>query len=281
MARLTLKQKAVLRQLRDDPNKVARAAIRELRRLTGIKQFHICLVFGSGWDAAVRKLGRKLFEFDATRFPGFLPPGVKGHAGKIRIYKLRGKYVLVFRGRKHLYEFKEHEPWMEACMHYVRVAHFAGCKIYIHTNAVGGLRPDLKVGQAVIIRNHNKIIGHTPTSLRGLKFLDCSRLYHARLRKLCLKIDPSLVEGVIAQVSGPEFETSEDAEYLAMHGVTVVGMSMIPENLLANHFRMRFLGISVVTDPAGTKVSHQEVLAVLKRRAPKLGGLIKQTITRM
>lgn len=280
MLKLTVEQKATLRQLRDDPDKIARAAARELRRITGISKFDVGVVFGSGWDAAVQKLGRKVAEINATELPGFFRPGVKGHAGKIRVVRIGRLTVLIFRGRKHLYEFPEGQG-MEACMHYLRVARYAGCRTFIHTNAVGGINHMAKVGQAVIVRSHNKMIGNTPTSLRGQPFLDCSKLYDSKLRALCQTIDPSLVEGVIAQVSGPEFETYEDSEYLRRGLVDIVGMSMIPENLLANLYRMRFLGISVVTDPAGTKVSHREVLAVLKRRAPQLGDFLFKLMQRL
>lgn len=269
-----------LDELRRDPDKVGRAAKRELTRITGIRHFHVCVVAGSGWDRAITKFGTKIFEIEATRLPGFISTGIQGHAGKICGYRIGTLMVLVFRGRKHLYEFAEGQG-MEACMHYVRVAHFAGCKVFVHTNAVGGINHMLQVGQAVIIRNHNKMIGNTPTSLRGKKFLDCSRPYNELLRKLCRLIDPTLVQGVIAQVSGPEFETAEEAEYLRRNLIDVVSMTMIPENLLCNHYRMWFLGISIVTDPAGEKVQHTEVLRVVRRRAPVLGTFMYKLIQRL
>ncbi len=280
MKKLT-KQQETIASLKDDPQGIARSAAQVFRRLTGIKKIDATVVFGSGWDPAVRRFGRAIVEFPAILLPGFLPPSVKGHAGMIRVVRIGTKLVLVFRGRKHNYEFRDGDG-MDAVVHYVRVARALGCRTFIHTNAVGGLRPGLKVGQAVLIRDHNDIISRVPSPLQGTtKFLECSRVYSARLRTLCKKIDPSLTEGIIAQVGGPHFETQSVADFLRRNGVDVVGMSMIQEAIIAHAMKMAFLGISLVTDPAGEKITHAQVMAVVKRRAPKLGELIRRIIERM
>lgn len=281
MRKLTQRQRTVLASLKQDPRAIARAAAREFRRITGIKKIDVTVVFGSGWDPAVRRLGRAIVEFPATRLPGFLPPSVPGHTGMVRVVRIGRKNVLVFRGRKHNYEFHNGEG-MEAVVHYVRVARALGCQTFIHTNAVGGLRPGLKVGQAVLIRDHNDVISYVPSPLQGTtRFLECSRVYSARLRRLCKRIDPSLVEGIIAQVCGPHFETQTVADFFRRNGIDVVGMSMIQEAIVAHAMVMAFLGISLVTDTAGEKVTHAQVMAVVKRRAPRLGDLIRHIIEQL
>lgn len=274
------KLQLVPQDLLDDPEKTARAAARELRRITRIKKFHVCVVFGTGWDPAIRQLGRKLFEIKATRLPGFLPPTAEGHAGRICGYRIKGKYVLVFRGRKHLYEFR-YGTGMEAILHYVRVARAAGCTTFVHTNAVGGTHRGLKVGQAVLVRDFNKLITGMVPALRGAHFLECSAMFSRRLRRICRTIDPTLFEGVIAQVHGPDFETPSEAAYLRRNGIAVVSMSMIPESIVSRMLRMAFLGLSIVTDPAGEKVTHKEVQRVVRKRAAELGRFLRSVVERL
>lgn len=281
MKKLAMRQWETISSLKDDPHGTARSAAREFRQVTGIRKIDVTVVFGSGWDPAVKQLGAPVAEFPAIRLPGFLPPTVSGHTGKIRVVRIGKKHILVFRGRKHNYEFRD-GGGMEAVVHYVRVARALGCRTFIHTNAVGGLRPGLKVGQAVLIRDHNDIISRVPSPLQGTtKFLECSRVYSARLRTLCKEIDPSLAEGIIAQVGGPHFETQAVADFLRRNGIDVVGMSMIQEAIIAHAMMMAFLGISLVTDPAGEKITHAQVTAVVNRRAPRLGRLIRRLIERM
>lgn len=265
-------------ELLSDPEGVAHAAASEFRRITGIKaRFRFAVVFGTGWDRAVRKLGTKLVEISATRLPGFLPPTAEGHAGKIRVIRIGRMPVLVFRGRKHLYEFP-YGQGMEAVLHYVRFARALGVTTLFHTNAVGATHRGLTVGQAILARDFNKLVTGLVPTLRGADFLECSRMFSGRMRKICRAIDPTLFEGIIAQVPGPDFETPAEAEFLRRNGVHIVGMSMIPEAVLARLLRMAFVGISIVTDAAGEKVTHQEVQRVVNRRSRELGMFLRAVI---
>src|SRR5581483_2796542 len=139
-----------------------------------------------GWVPAIDVLGEADAEVVFTDLPGFAPPAVEGHAGRIRSLEVGGKRVLAFLGRTHLYEGRGVEP----VVHGVRVAAAAGCRVVILTNACGGLRPGLAVGDAVLIRDHLNLTGRTP--LVGPRFVDLSDLYSARLRALMHEVEPAM-----------------------------------------------------------------------------------------
>ena len=145
-----------------DPIGTAELAAAKLGELTGKAQHHVALVMGSGWIDAADSLGTPTHEFDATALPGFLPPTVVGHGGKIRSYDLQGPHgivsALVFLGRTHLYEGKGIEP----VVHGVRTAVKSGCSVVVLTNACGGINRDYTVGQPVLIRDHISLTGVSP-----------------------------------------------------------------------------------------------------------------------
>lgn len=275
-------QVGTLLGLRENPVLMAKEAARDLALVTNTESHDVAIVFGSGWDPAAKQLGKPDTTLVATDLAGFLPPTVPGHSGRISSVTISKKKVLVFHGRKHLYEFPDDVTGMPAVMHYVRVAKEAGCEVFVHTNAVGGLIPTLKVGQLVVVRDHNDIVTGVSSPLRGSPaFLDCSAVHDEDLWLLCRKIDPKLTCGVIANVLGPHFETPAAAKFLRDSGCDLVGMSMIREAILAHHEKMRFLGLSLVTDAAGDPVTHDEVQAVVRRRAPALGRFLKRLVEQL
>lgn len=280
MAQYTLSPRLIIEALQEDPAGVARSAAAELRQMFRIQRLDGAIVFGTGWDPAVHQLGPKLFEFPATRLAGFLPPTVEGHAGKIRIVEINGLHVLVFRGRKHLYEFP-YGQGVEAVTHYVRVAKELGCRFFFHTNAVGGLDPSYRIGQLVMASGHNKLITGVPPVLRGPQFLESTKMHNPRLRRLCRRVDPNLAIGTYTQVHGSDFETEDDALYLWKNGISIVGMSGIPEATIAKQLKLPFALVSVVTDVAGTKVSHHDVQRVVHRNAPRFGRFLEAVISQI
>jgi purine-nucleoside phosphorylase len=254
------------------------AAAEALAARTGFDRHDVALVLGSGWVPAIDALGTAQAEFPVTELPGFLPPAVEGHAGRIRSLEVGGVRVLGFLGRTHLYEGRGVEP----VAHGVRVAAAAGCRIVILTNACGGLRPGLSVGEPVLIRDHLNLTGTTP--LLGARFVDLSDLYAARLRKLVREIDPSITEGVYAQFHGPQYETPAEVRMAGILGADLVGMSTALEAIAAHAEGCEVLGISLVTNLAaglGDPLDHEEVLAVGKASATRMGELLAQLIPRL
>lgn len=256
----------------------AAAAADALAQLTGVGKHDVALVLGSGWVPAIDALGGADAEFPVTDLPGFLPPAVEGHAGRIRSVSVGETHVLGFLGRTHLYEGRGVEP----VAHGVRVAAAAGCRIVILTNACGGLRPGLAVGDPVLISDHINLTGRTP--LVGPRFVDLSDVYAARLRALVREIDPSIAEGVYAQFHGPQYETPAEVRMAGVLGADLVGMSTALEAIAARAEGCEVLGISLVTNLAaglGDPLDHEDVLAVGKASATRMGELLAQLIPRL
>ncbi|HZC27491.1 MAG TPA: purine-nucleoside phosphorylase, partial [Actinopolymorphaceae bacterium] len=191
-----------------DPYAAAASAAERLADLTGASRHDVAVVLGSGWQPAVDLLGDTTVEIATTDLPGFAPPAVQGHAGRIRSVTAAGRRILVFLGRTHLYEGLGVAP----VVHGVRTAVAAGCRIVVLTNGCGGLREEWAPGTPVLISDHLNLTGTSP--LVGARFVDLTDLYAARLRTICHDVDPSLDEGVYAQLPGPHYETPAEIRYL-------------------------------------------------------------------
>ena len=262
------------RQLTESEEEARRAA-EVLKRLSGVERHDVAIVLGSGWVPAVDALGEVEGEMTVTDLPGFLPPAVDGHAGKIRSLDVGGKQVLAFLGRTHLYEGRG----VDAVVHGVRVAANAGCRTVILTNACGGLRADMNVGDPVLISDHINLTGRTP--LVGPRFVDLTDVYSPRLRAKVREIDPSIAEGVYAMFPGPQYETPAEVRMAGVLGADLVGMSTVLEAVEARAAGCEVLGLSLVTNLAaglGDKLDHEEVLATGKAAATRMGELLKQLI---
>lgn len=260
------------------PVDLATAAAETLAALTGTPQHDVAIVLGSGWVPAADALGAASAEFPVTELPGFLPPTVEGHAGQVRSVELAGSRVLAFLGRTHLYEGRGIEP----VVHGVRVAAAAGCRVIVLTNACGGLRPGLAVGDPVLISDHLNLTGRTP--LVGPRFIDLSDVYSARLRGLVREVDPGIAEGVYAQFPGPQYETPAEVRMAGILGADLVGMSTALEAIAARAEGCEVLGVSLVANLAaglGEPLDHEEVLAVGRACAARMGELLGKVIPRV
>jgi purine-nucleoside phosphorylase len=167
-------------------------------------------------------------------------------------------------------------------VHGVRVAAAAGCRTIILTNACGGLRADLAVGDPVLIRDHLNLTWRTP--LVGPRFVDLTDLYSARLRALVHAIDPSIAEGVYAMFPGPQYETPAEVRMAGVLGADLVGMSTVLEAIAAHAEGCEVLGISLVTNLAaglGEPLDHEEVLAAGLAAANRMGTLLSQVIPQL
>ena len=256
----------------------ARRAADVLKRIVGVERHDVAIVLGSGWVPAIDALGEADAEVSTTDLPGFLPPAVEGHAGRIRSLDVGGKRVLAFLGRTHFYEGRG----VDAVVHGVRVAAASGCTTIVLTNACGGLRPGMQPGDPVLISDHLNLTGRTP--LLGARFVDMSDVYTPRLRDKVREIDPSIAEGVYAMFPGPQYETPAEVRMAGVLGADLVGMSTVLEAIAARAAGCDVLGLSLVTNLAaglGDKLDHEEVLAAGKAAASRMGELLKQLIPQL
>jgi purine-nucleoside phosphorylase len=261
---------------------LAAEAADELRRRTGVDQHDVAVVMGSGWLPAADALGRdggRPVELDTTDLPGFAPPAVQGHAGKVRSVRLGERDVLVFLGRTHLYEGRG----VRAVVHGVRTAAAAGCRLVVLTNGCGGLRESWRPGTPVLIGDHVNLTAASP--IEGARFVDLTDLYSSRLRQLCREVEPSLDEGVYVQLPGPHYETPAEIRMVRAIGGDLVGMSTALEAIAAREAGLEVLGISLVTNLAagitGEPLDHQEVLAAGRAAAGRMGELLAQLLPRV
>lgn len=265
-------------QLGTAPLAAAQLAATELAQRTGVDRHDTALVLGSGWLPAIEQLGETVADVPVTDLPGFAPPAVEGHAGRIRSIRVGDRRLLAFLGRTHLYEGRG----AAAVVHGVRVAAAAGCSVLVLTNACGGLRPGLQIGDPVLLSDHLNLTWTTP--LVGPRFVDLSEVYSRRLRDIVRGIDPTIVEGVYAMFPGPQYETPAEVRMAGLLGADLVGMSTVLEAIAARAEGLEVLGLSLVTNLAaglGEPLDHEEVLAAGRAAAERMGALLRELVPRL
>jgi purine-nucleoside phosphorylase len=261
-----------------NPDELAQRAAHVIRERTGIDEYDVAIVLGSGWSPAVAALGSPSVVLPQADIPGFAPPSAVGHTGELLAMRIGGNRVLVLVGRVHAYEGHD----LRHVVHPVRAACAAGARIVVLTNAAGGLRPDMAIGQPVLISDHLNLTARSP--LVGAQFVDLTDAYAPRLRELARQADPELTEGVYAGLPGPHYETPAEVRMLRMLGADMVGMSTVHETIAARAAGAEVLGVSLVTNLAagisGHPLSHAEVLAAGAASATRMGALLADVIAR-
>jgi purine-nucleoside phosphorylase len=261
-----------------DPDELARQAARVIGERTGVDQHDVAVILGSGWRPAVAALGSPTVVLRQAELPGFASPTAVGHTGELLSVRIGEHRVLVMVGRVHAYE------GYDLChvVHPVRAACAAGVRIVVLTNAAGGLRPDMAIGQPVLISDHLNLTARSP--LVGPEFVDLTDAYAPRLLELARRADPELTEGVYAGLPGPHYETPAEVRMLRMLGADMVGMSTVHETIAARAAGAEVLGVSLVTNlaagMAGHPLNHAEVLAVGAASASRMGALLAAVIAR-
>ena len=222
--------------------------------------------------------------------PHFPRSTVESHAGELHVGKLAGRPVAVMKGRVHSYEGYT----MQQVGFPVRVLRELGCRTLIVTNSCGGMNPDMPAGTIVVTTDHinlmadNPLIGPNDESL-GPRFPDMSEPYSRKLvalaEQVALEQKQPLQRGVFVAVPGPNLETAAEYRFLRAVGADVVGMSLVPETIVAVHGGMAVLSFNVVTDaclPDALKpVDLPAVLAVAGRAAPALTRLVTEVVRRL
>lgn len=209
---------------------------------------------------------------------------VHGHAGSLVFGSLGGVPTVCMKGRLHVYE--GYPPWK--CTVPVRVMKLLGVKMLILTNAAGGMSSDFQTGDFMILKDHlsfptmygfSPLIG--PNDDRwGPRFPLITAAYDAQLRQDAIRIAgemglaKTVHEGVYAYMVGPEFEGEAEVRALKMLGADAIGMSTVPETIVARHCGLKVLAISLITDMVNVETSHEDVLKVSKNRSVDLGRLL-------
>ena len=262
------------------------AAVEAIRALSKQRPT-VAIVLGSGLGALADEV-QAADRIPYDRIPGWKRSTAPGHSGQLVIGSLEGKTVAVMKGRLHYYEGYA----MTEVTFPIRVFKAMGIETVILTNACGGLNPSYHAGDLVVINDHINFMPENP--LRGAnddalgpRFPDMVGTYTEELRTLAHSVDGDLREGVYVAVAGPNFETPAELRMLRRWGADAVGMSTVPEVLVARHAGMRILAIATVTDMATglpgliSHVTHEEVLAVADKAGKRLGNVIKGVVRRL
>lgn len=229
---------------------------------------HIAIL-GSGWSRAFDGVER-VCELPYDRIPLLSTPSIQGHSGVLLLVRRNGADSLVFCGRKHRYEGCGWEPIAFPVYTAVRM----GVSSLLLTNAAGGIRPDLIPGSAMVLSDHLNLMGDSPLAgvhdpLWGARFPDMTGIYdpvlRARLGACLAGAGQPFSEGVYAAVAGPSYETPAEVRALMRMGADAVGMSTVPEAILARAAGLRVAAVSLISNRAaglatGAVLSHEEVL---------------------
>jgi purine-nucleoside phosphorylase len=251
----------------------------------GIK-VEIGVILGTGLGGLVNEI-EIIKTLPYAEIPNFPLSTVEGHQGKLIFGKLGGKHILAMQGRFHFYEGYD----MTKVTFPVRVMNDLGITTLLVSNACGGLNPDFAVGDLMMITDHINMFGFNPLTgpnidQLGPRFPDMSQAYDLQLqglaRNIATKNHLDLKEGVYIGVTGPTFETPAEYKMFRIMGGDAIGMSTVPEVIVARHMGIRVFGISIVTDSGVpghiVEISHEEVQEVAKRAEPKMSLIIKELV---
>ena len=263
-----------------DPLALSLQAASVLAAETGVDHHQIAVVLGTGLDDALLALGEVRGTCGYARLPGLAAPTARSHYGEAASVLVEDHHVLVFRGRLHLYEGRSVAETVQP----VRIAVAAGCHTVVLTNSSGSLDPAIGSGSIVAISDHINITGESP--LIGLPldgtgptpFVDQTAVWSPRLRRLVRQLEPSVGEGVYAQVLGPQFETPAEIRMLRSMGADLVGMSTALEALAAAHVGAEVLGLSLVSNLAAglaDRVTVEDIRQAGTTGAPDVGRVLR------
>ena len=247
------------------------------------------VILGTGLGGLVEGITEQVV-IPYREIPHFPQATVEGHAGRLVFGSLEGRTVVVMQGRFHYYEGHS----MQEITFPIRVMQALGIKTLLVTNAAGGMNLEFSPGDLMLITDHinlmgdNPLIGPNDPDL-GHRFPDVINAYSKELQALALeqasKQGITLRQGVYVGVAGPNFETPAELVFLAKIGGHAVGMSTIPEVLVACHAGMEVLGISCITDMAvghhPVEVDHEKVMAMAQEAGGKLQRLVKGIIAQL
>lgn len=241
------------------------------------------LILGSGWGGIASDLPGS--EISYTDIPGLGSTGVLGHAGKLRHAAVEGMELFVFQGRRHWYEG---EGWTPVILP-VCLLHAFGANTVLLTNAAGGIHPELQPGKLMVIEDHINMLGSNPLigphdSRLGTRFPDQSAIYDKELQQRLMAAGAD-ARGTYVATSGPTFETPAEIKLFSAIGADAVGMSTVPEAIVANALGMRVAGLSCICNWAAgisaVKLTHEDVNETADHAMPRMKYLIDRFLKEM
>lgn len=246
----------------------------------------IGIILGSGIGELANEIERDL-EIPYEDIPNFPVSTVKGHKGQLLFGRLNGVEVVAMQGRFHFYEgYSMHEVTLP-----IRVLKLLGIDYLFISNASGGVNKDFEVGDIMFITDHinlmpNPLIGENINE-HGPRFVDMSEAYDKRILSIAKRIARHngihYQTGVYAAVTGPTYETPAEYKYIQTLGADAVGMSTVPEVIVARHMKLPVFAVSVISDLGVEgkiiEISHQEVIEAVGRVTPKLIALFKEIVS--
>lgn len=241
-------------------------------------------VLGSGWGDAIKVFNIKA-ELSYSEISGFGKTGVIGHAGKLSLVEIKGKEFFVFQGRRHYYEGEGWTPVLVPAY----ITKMSGAKIFFLSNAAGGIK--YAPGDLMIINGHINQIGANPLmgphhAELGPRFPDQTNTYDLELIKLmdacAKKAKVKIKKGIYLAASGPSYETPSEIKFYKTIGADAVGMSTVPEAIVANSMGLKVAAISCITNFAAgispVPLSHKEVVETLDTTMPQIHKLIPEIV---
>lgn len=244
------------------------------------------MIMGSGLSAAATILENPV-RIPYASIPHFPVPTVAGHPGNVVLGTIGARTAAIFEGRIHHYEGKT----MEQVTFGARVIGRMGVRALIATNAAGAINPGFRSGQLMLITDHINLLGINPLvgpndDRWGPRFVDQSEVYDGRLRvqikAAAAHCGVALAEGVYASVTGPTYETPAEVRFLRAAGADAVGMSTVPEILVARHMGVRVAAVSMLSNVAaglpGRPIAHEEVLKTAARMNDDLCAILRRLV---
>ncbi|GIM50196.1 purine-nucleoside phosphorylase [Capnocytophaga stomatis] len=244
------------------------------------------VILGSGLSKLQDEV-EVISEIKYSHIPNFPKSTVSGHTGKLIYGKIENRYVLMMAGRVHYYEGYS----MQEVTFPIRVFHKLGIKRLILSNASGGVNPNFSIGDIMIIRDHINLFPEHPLRGKnldqfGVRFPDMSKPYNhrmiAELEEIAKNNNVKVHKGVYVGLQGPSFETPAEYGMIRILGGDAVGMSTVPETIVARHQNMDVCAVSIITDLGGPEispnVSHEEVLNAANKAMPNVILLVKNLI---
>ncbi len=252
----------------------------------GFENPEIGIILGTGLGQLINEI-EIIKEVSYNHIPNFPTATVEFHKGKLIYGKLEGKKVIVMQGRFHVYEGYT----LQDVTYPVRIMEKLGIKILLVSNAAGAINLNFKKGELMLIEDHINLQGSSPLAFKGVsklgdRFPDMSEPYNkginSKLKKIAKTNNITLREGVYASVVGSQLETRAEYKMLKIIGADAVGMSTVPEIIVANHLKLKAAAVSVLTDECDPDnlqpIDIDEVIATANKAEPNMVILFKELI---